>query len=91
MIYTEAERLARLQSRIDTIRRAIDWIESNIGDVDLVFMTLQYTQINQHLKENPGSLAASLREALKDDASTGHRFGAWKAAQQICEAAGLPY
>lgn len=32
-----------------------------------------------------------LAQALKDDASTGHRFGAWKASQRICKAAGLPY
>ena len=87
---TEAERLAHLQSRTDTINRAIAWIEGH-SDVDLVFITLQYTTVKQHLKDNPGALVAALREATRSTAAAGHRFSAWKVAQQICQAAGLPY
>ncbi len=82
---TESAR--HIQERTDTINRAIRWIEGHIDDVDLVFMTLQYTEIRQHLKENPVELVRKLRESVE----SGHSFGAWKGAQQVCKAAGLRY
>jgi len=87
MFETEAERLAHIQDRIDTINRAIEWIEAHIDDVDLVFMTLNHTEVKQRLKEHPRELVAALREGI----SRGRTFSAWKASQQLCKAAGLKY
>lgn len=89
MFETEAERLAHLQARVDTIQRAIRIIERT--DAARLALVLRNAEIKPHLRDSPGSLAATLREGLKDGASTGHRFGAWKASQRICKAAGLRY
>lgn len=76
-----------IQSRTDTINRAIEYIEQHGAGSDMVACTLYYTDIHQHLKDDPAELVAKLRAASE----SGNTFGAWKGAQQICQAAGLPY
>lgn len=75
--------------RIATIRRAISVIEtSNPQDIRRI---VAQTDAHDHLKRDPDALRQRLDEATSPDVAGGHRFGAWKIAQQICRAAGLPY
>lgn len=90
MIYeTEADRLVALQARKDTIERAITFVTT--ASPEEVGEALYRTTIHQYLKVAPSDLVARLREALADNAKPGQRFGAWKAAQQICRNAGLSF
>jgi hypothetical protein len=73
--------------RADTITRAIALIDT-APPADLAGY-LAGTNIHDHLKADPAALRQRL--ATVDDMSPGSRFGAWKAAQQILRAAGLPY
>ena len=73
-----------IQERVDTINRAIKFIEeTGEGFVHI----LRQTSIHPHLVDDREELVARLRACLE----SGHTFGAWKAAQQICRAAGLEY
>jgi hypothetical protein len=75
-------------ARIDTIKRAISVID-NATHADLAGYLVR-TDIHDHLKADPLTLRKGLAfAAAADDTPT--IFGAWKAAQQICKAAGLPY
>ncbi len=56
-------------------------------DVDLCSERVCTTSIHQHLVDDPQQLVVKLRECME----SGHTFGSWKAAQQICQNAGLPY
>ena len=71
--------------RRDTIRRAIALIDTaspaDLGDY------LADTSLHDHIKASP----ATLRKHLADADGTAQVFGAWKAAQQLLKAAGLPY
>jgi len=84
MPYTEADRLAHIQNRIDTINRAITFIEET-GDGCVHI--LHQANINPELQDNPGLLIERMRASVAD----GLTFGPWKAAQRICQAAGLEY
>lgn len=87
LIMTEAERLEHIAARVATIERAIAWIEKCGPEHCSVIDVLSRTSIHQHLKSDPDELVRKLRECT----TTGHTFGAWKAAQQICKSAGLEY
>lgn len=83
-MYTEAERQEHIAARIATIERAARFVEeTGQGCVHI----LHQTSIHQHLQDDPTALVAKLRECI----TSGHTFGAWKGAQQICQAAGLEY
>lgn len=71
--------------RHDTIRRAIDLIDT-ASPADL-WRYLSQTDIHAHLQTD----VPALRRTLADAAGTAQVFGAWKAAQQLLQAAGLPY
>lgn len=84
-MYSEELRQEMLSVRLATIQRAIDYIEGT--DRLTVLLVLDRTSIHDHLKVMPGELVRKLRESV----GSGHTFGAWKGAQQICQAAGLEY
>jgi len=71
--------------RHDTIRRAIDLIDT-AKPADLAGY-LARTHIHDHLKADPDTLRTNLATA----SGTAQVFGAWKASQQLLQAAGLPY
>ena len=71
--------------RHGTISRAIGLIDT-VSPADLAGYLTQ-TDILDHLKSDP----AALRRNLATADGTAQVFGAWKAAQQILRAAGLPY
>jgi hypothetical protein len=73
------------RDRHDTIRRAIDLIDTT-GPADLG-RYLADTSLHDHIKADP----ATLRKHLADASGTAQTFSAWKAAQQLLQAAGLPY
>lgn len=77
-----------LAARTDTIRRAIALIDT--ADPSDLAGYLAQTSMHDHIKADPATLRQHLTDATPD-ASAGHRFGAWKAAQQLLQAAGLPY
>lgn len=83
----EAERQAHLKARRETIARAIEFLETS--DEYDALMVLQQTQIHAHLKTDPAALVDKLRQ--EESAAGLSGFGCWKASQQICQAAGLPY
>lgn len=70
--------------RQDTIRRAVALIDT-ASAADLA-RYLSQTQIHAHLQADP----AALRDSLASAIGTDHQTGAWKAAQQVLHAAGLP-
>ena len=70
-----------------TIDRAIALIDTATPS-DLTGYLAQ-TRIHDHLKSDPATFRDHLAAATPDD--TPRHFGAWKAAQQILQAAGLPY
>ena len=72
----------------DTIDRAIALIDT-ADPADLAGYLAQ-TSLHDHIKADPATLRQHLAAATPD-ADIGRRFGAWKAAQQILQAAGLPY
>lgn len=74
--------------RIATIRRAIGVLEA--GSPAYVRHVIAKTTAHDHLKRDPDTLRQRLEDATSPDVAGGHRFGAWKIAQQICEAVGLP-
>ena len=76
---------AKTADRHGIIRRAIDLIDA-ASPADLAGYLAQ-TDIHDHLKADP----AALRRNLATADGTAQVFGAWKAAQQILRAAGLPY
>ncbi len=83
-----ADRLGQLaarEGRHDTIRRAIDLIDT-ATPADLAGYLAQ-TSIHDHLKADPDAL----RDNLEKADGTAQVFGAWKASQQLLKAAGLPY
>jgi hypothetical protein len=70
--------------RLGTIRRAIDLIDAaSLADLAVY---LGRTRLHDHVKADP----AMLRHHLATVGDTGNVFSAWKAAQQILQAAGLP-
>ena len=74
-----------IQDRIDTIERAIKAILEH--DPEDVARWLRVANINPELQANPGLLIERMRASVAD----GLTFGPWKAAQKICQVAGLPY
>lgn len=75
-----------------TILRAVDVIDTT--DPSTLAGYLAQTSLHDHVKTGPATLRKHLADAADagtDPISAGIRFGAWKAAQQICQAAGLPY
>ena len=74
--------------RLATIHRAIDLIDT--ASPDDLDCWLAKTAIHAHLQDSPGAVRSNLA-AITADSSTGQRFGAWKAAQQILKAAGQSY
>jgi hypothetical protein len=81
------------RERKATIARAIAHIYST--DTELVRAQLGTTNLYDRFKADPDALADSLAVALRGEkppaTPTGRLFGAWKAAQQLLQAAGLPY
>lgn len=75
---------AKIQ-RYDTINRAIALID-DADPADLA-RYLADTRLHDHIKADP----ATLRRHLADANGTAQVFSAWKAAQQLLQAAGLPY
>ncbi|HEX3958087.1 MAG TPA: hypothetical protein VHZ03_15845 [Trebonia sp.] len=76
--------------RLDTIQRAIDFIDST-DPADLKRYLLR-TSLHDHIKADPAMLRQHLAASVLAAADgTGITFPAWKAAQQILQAAGLPY
>ena len=71
--------------RHDTIRRAIALIDT--ADPADLSRYLADTSLHDHIKADP----ATLRKHLATADGTAQVFGAWKAAQQLLQAAGLPY
>lgn len=82
--FTEAERLAHIGARKQTILRAIRLIDST--DAARLAVMLRNAEIKPGLQEDTGKLRALLAASLE-----GVTFGAWKASQRICKAAGLRY
>lgn len=78
---------ASTDPNIATIYRAIQYMERYGPASDLVACTLHYTDVHQHLKDDPRELIRKLHAAV----DSGHLFGALTAARQICQAAGLEY
>lgn len=70
-----------------TIDRAVALLDE-ADAVDLA-RWLAATSLHAHLKADPAELRRHL--TTFDPASVFQRFSAWKAAQQIMQAAGLPY
>lgn len=84
MFETEAERLAHIEARKQTILRAIRLIDST--DADKLATVLRNAEIKPELQADTGRLRALLAASLE-----GVTFGSWKASQRICKAAGLRY
>jgi hypothetical protein len=80
----ETERQAHIAARIATIDRAIAFIEETGDGCKHI---LRQTTIHQELQDNPSLLIERMRAMVE----AGHTFGPWKAAQIICQAAGLDY
>lgn len=85
-----------IAARQDTINRAIDHLRTT--DVAALAAQLATTTLHDHLKADPAALADSLAQtdpngfAPSSDINDWARsFGTWKAAQQVLQAAGLPY
>jgi hypothetical protein len=79
------QRLAETQA---TITRAAQYLTGVPHETALA--VLAQTTLHEHVRLNPDKLAADLAASSPED-PTGRRFGDWKAAQQVCRAAGLPY
>lgn len=75
-------------TRLATIKRAIDVIDS-AAPADLTRYLAQ-ASIHDYLRADPALLRSRLA-GIDGTSPSGARFGAWKAAQQILDAAGLPY
>ena len=82
MTYTQG---MTTQHRLGTIKRAIDLIDT--ADPGDLASYLAQTGLHDHIKADP----ATLRRHLAAVDGTGRTFGPWKAAQQLLQAAGLPY
>lgn len=74
-------------ARQATIDRAVALLDT--ADPGDLTVWLASTTLHAHLKADP----AELRRLLTtfDPDSVGERFGAWKGAQKLLQAAGLPY
>ena len=71
--------------RQDTIRRAITLIDAT-NPADMTRVLRAKTVIRASLADNP----AKLRDTLANAIGTDRQTGAWKGAQQILDAFGLP-
>jgi len=76
-------------TRQDIINRAITLIDN--ANPHALARYLADTSLHDHIKADPGTLRQHLADATAPDASVGARFSAWKAAQQLLQAAGLPW
>lgn len=70
-----------------TIDRAVALLDE--ADAADLARWLAATSLHAHLKADPAELRRNLTTFDAD--SAGERFGAWKGAQQLLQAAGLPY
>jgi hypothetical protein len=75
-------------ARKATIDRALKHILAT--DRATLLAQLATTSLHDHVKADPDGLAGRLGAVTADDDSAA-RFSCWKAAQQVCRAAGLPY
>jgi hypothetical protein len=88
----ETIRLAHLEDRLHTVERALRYMGTVTEDE--LHCTLHYTRAHQWLKDSPNKLMYALFNASRvaqEHPDNYIRFSEWKIAQQICEAAGLPY
>lgn len=74
--------------RQNTIDRAVMLLEESSPENVVRYLAL--TQAWDHLKADPAKVHDLLADITADDETARH-FGAWKMAQQILQAAGLPY
>lgn len=73
--------------RQDAINRAIHYLRNT--RISEVLNTLGKTDLDRSWKINPATMVVFLEETDPDQ--TGQFFGAWKMAQKVLQAAGLPY
>lgn len=74
--------------RLNTTKAAITWLRGN--DPEVVASLIAGLSFHERWKAAPLALADHMETHMYSEA-IGHRFGAWKGAQLILQAAGLPY